>query len=78
MPADSDEDGDVDGVDFGVFASCFNKSGNPPKTGGCTPAQGAKFDFDNDGDVDGVDFGKFSSCFNGSGKPPGSPGCPQS
>jgi hypothetical protein len=33
--ADFDEDGDVDGVDFATFASCFNKAGNPPRTLGC-------------------------------------------
>ena len=23
---------DVDGVDFSVFASCYNKAGNPPRS----------------------------------------------
>lgn len=27
---DIDRDGDVHGMDFGVFAGCFNGSGNPP------------------------------------------------
>ena len=27
-----DCNGDVDGVDFSVFASCFNNAGNPPRT----------------------------------------------
>ena len=78
VPADCDEDGDVDGVDFSVFASCFNKAGNPPRTLGCSGAQGTKLDFDNDGDVDGVDFSKFASCFNKAGNPPRTLGCPQS
>jgi hypothetical protein len=77
VPADCDEDGDVDGIDFAVFASCFNKAGNPPRTLGCSPAQGDKLDFDNDGDVDGVDFSSFASCFNKAGNPPRSLGCPQ-
>ena len=33
--ADQEFDEDVDGVDFAVFASCFNKTGNPPRTLGC-------------------------------------------
>jgi hypothetical protein len=33
--ADFDEDGDVDGIDFATFASCFNKAGNPPRTLNC-------------------------------------------
>jgi hypothetical protein len=65
---DADDDGDVDGVDFGVFASCFNKAGNPPRTQGC--ADPNRFDRDSDGDIDGVDFGFFASCFNGAGKFP--------
>ena len=33
--ADFDEDCDVDGIDFAVFASCYNKAGNPPRSLGC-------------------------------------------
>jgi hypothetical protein len=77
VPADCDEDGDVDGVDFSVFASCFNKAGNPPRTLGCSAGQGNKLDFDDDGDVDGVDFSVFASCFNKAGNPPRTLGCPQ-
>jgi hypothetical protein len=72
---DRDKDGDVDGVDFSVFASCFNKAGNPPRTLGCTAADGSAFDQDGDGDVDGVDFAKFASCFNKAGNPPRKTGC---
>lgn len=64
VPADLDEDGDVDGSDFGLFAGCFNGSGNPT-TPACTEA-----DLNGDNSVDGVDFGLFSGCFNGSGNPP--------
>lgn len=77
VPADNDGDGDVDGVDFGVFASCFNKAGNLPRTLGCNSGAQDGFDFDDDGDVDGVDFSSFASCFNGAGNPPRSLGCPQ-
>ena len=71
IPQDFDSDGDVDGVDFGVFASCFNGAGKPPKiSSSCTIEQADASDSDNDGDVDGVDFGVFASCYNGSGKPP--------
>jgi hypothetical protein len=74
-PQDRDKDGDVDGVDFAIFASCFNKAGNPPRTLGCTTADGEAFDTDNDGDVDGVDFAVFASCFNKAGNTPRAPGC---
>jgi hypothetical protein len=77
VPADVDCDRDVDGVDFATFASCFNGSGKPPRTLGCTSAQSRQLDSDSDTDVDGVDFSKFASCFNGAGKPPRSLGCPQ-
>jgi hypothetical protein len=72
---DRDVDGDVDGVDFSVFASCFNKAGNPPRTVGCSPADASAFDQDGDNDVDGVDFSVFASCFNKAGNPPRSTGC---
>jgi hypothetical protein len=64
-PADYDCDGDVDGVDYGMFASCFNGTGNPIAAG-CE-----RVDIDGDHSVDGVDYGLFASCFNGSGNPPG-------
>jgi len=77
VPADRDFDGDVDGVDFAKFASCFNKAGNPPRTIGCPVDDAGAFDFDGDMDVDGVDFGKFAACFNKAGNPPRTLGCPQ-
>ena len=56
IPGDFDNDGDVDGVDLGVFAFDFANSpqGGPPF---------AQADFDEDGDVDGVDLGVFSFSF---------------
>ena len=56
IPGDFDGDGDVDGVDLGVFAFDFANSpeGGPPF---------AQADFDEDGDVDGVDLGVFSFSF---------------
>lgn len=65
--ADLDCDGDVDGSDFGLFASCFNGTGSAVSDV-CRNA-----DLDDDGSVDGVDFGLFSACFNGSGNPPACP-----
>ena len=75
--ADFDADGDVDGFDFTLFAACFNKSGNPPRTESCLPEDRLAFDTDSDGDVDGIDFTSFASCFNKSGNPPRTLGCPQ-
>jgi hypothetical protein len=74
--ADCDGDGDVDGVDFAKFASCYNMAGNPPRTLGCSAIEGDKFDFDGDADVDGLDFATFASCFNKAGNPPRTAGCP--
>jgi hypothetical protein len=73
--ADLDQDCDVDGTEYAVFASCFNGAGNPPRTLGCTTGQAETFDTDDDNDVDGVDFAKFASCFNGAGKPARVSGC---
>jgi hypothetical protein len=61
---DFDGDGDVDGADYGVFAGCFNGTGNPINSG-CSQA-----DLNGDNAVDGVDYGLFASCFNGTGNPP--------
>jgi hypothetical protein len=67
---DSDSDGDVDGIDFSAFSSCYNMAGNPPRTFGCPNPE--IFDNDLDGDIDGVDFSHFASCFNGAGRDPAS------
>jgi hypothetical protein len=77
IPADTDCDGDVDGIDFAVFASCFNGAGQPPRTTNCTTDESDRFDFDGDSDVDGVDFSKFASCYNGAGNPTRTLNCPQ-
>jgi hypothetical protein len=63
-PGDFDLDGDVDGADYGVFAGCFNGTGNPINPG-CDTA-----DINNDNSVDGADYGIFAGCFNGSGNRP--------
>ena len=62
IEGDFDMDGDVDGVDLGVFGFSFANSpqGGPPFADG---------DFDMDGDVDGVDLGVFG--FNFVNFPPG-------
>jgi hypothetical protein len=65
--ADLDRDGDVDGGDFGLFAGCFNGTGNA-FADGCGGA-----DLNGDLSVDGLDYGLFAACFNGSGNPPGCP-----
>jgi hypothetical protein len=75
VPADMDGDGDVDGLDFSVFASCYNGAGKPPRSG-CSAEQLNALDFDADTDVDGADFISFAACFNGAGKPPRLIGCP--
>lgn len=48
LPGDFDEDGDVDGVDFGIWQANYSTAS------GATLGTG---DADGDGDVDGVDFG---------------------
>ena len=48
IPGDFDGDGDVDGVDFGIWQASY------PMASGATLGTG---DADGDGDVDGVDFG---------------------
>ena len=65
-PGDLDSDLDVDAIDFSMFATCFNKAGNSPRS----DCPNGMADLDNDGDVDGVDFGVFASCFNKAGNPP--------
>ncbi len=50
---DSDNDGDLDNLDFAIFADCFNQAGNPPR---CEYREAVMFDADADGDVDNLDF----------------------
>jgi len=59
-PADFDDDGDVDLVDFITFQLCFVGSNNP-RAPGC-----ARPDLDGDGDVDLADFLIFQQHFTGS------------
>ena len=68
IPGDFDGDGDVDGVDLGVFSFDFANSpqGGPPF---------AASDFDEDGDVDGVDLGVFSFSF--ANNPPAASAVPE-
>lgn len=61
---DFDGDGDVDGVDYAVFAGCFNGTGTPVAAG-CEAE-----DLNGDAYVDGADFSLFAACFNGSADPP--------
>ena len=59
-PADFDDDGDVDLVDFITFQLCFVGSNNPRGPGCARP------DLDRDGDVDLADFLIFQQHFTGS------------
>ena len=61
LPADQDDDGDVDMADFEVFNNCMNLSGPAILyVEGCEKA-----DVDADMDVDQADFGKWQECFTG-------------
>jgi hypothetical protein len=53
LTGDIDGDGDVDGVDFGIFAPSYGSLAGQPK-------YNLICDLDRDGDVDGVDFGLFA------------------
>ena len=68
VPADLDDDGDVDLDDFGLFQPCVSGPGISPAPG-CEDR-----DCDADRDVDQSDFGLFQRCFSGAGKPTNS-GC---
>lgn len=56
FPGDCDNDGDIDIIDFGIFADSF---GTKPGDPNYNPRK----DFDNDGDVDIIDFGLFADNF---------------
>jgi hypothetical protein len=65
VPADFDQDADVDLSDFSRFQACFNGPNRLLAGPNCVKAD---LDFDND--VDLADFGMFQSCFNGPNRPP--------
>lgn len=56
---DYDHDGDVDDIDFRVFAEC----GSGPKIPIRRECADRDLDFDND--IDSTDFGIFQRCFSG-------------
>jgi hypothetical protein len=68
IPADFDNDGDVDGDDVDAFEACASGPGVP-----LPPACDAR-DFDNDGDADQSDLGIVQRCYTGENVP-GDPGC---
>ncbi len=83
VPADFNNDGDVDGDDFMLFVACVTGPAIPYGVAvppGCGLTFGAnnvlEADLDADGDVDHDDFGVFQRCFSGAGVL-GNPGCAQ-
>jgi hypothetical protein len=62
---DLDADGDVDGDDLTLLASCKTRDRVPHS--GTPTCQAA--DFDADGDADGDDFGVYQRCFSGANVP---------
>lgn len=58
-PADCDDDGDIDLVDYACFFNCISGPGGGVQSG-CEP-----FDFDFDADVDIEDFNQFQTSFTG-------------
>lgn len=60
---DIDQDGDVDGADFALFAVCLAGPDVLAPPPGATPEQFARADLDGDGDVDVVDFAEFQTVF---------------
>ena len=70
IPADLDDDGDVDMEDFAVFQLCLTGSGEPVSNA-CQLA-----DLEKDGDVDQMDLERFLACLIVSGPDrPGDPSC---
>jgi len=62
LPADLDQDCDVDRSDFNIFTACLSGS-SVPWGSGCDGS-----DLDEDGDVDQLDFGMFQRCYSGADK----------
>jgi len=62
IPADFDDDHDVDGEDLAFFEDCATGPAVGPLPPGCEDA-----DFDEDQDVDQEDFGVFQRCLSGEG-----------
>jgi hypothetical protein len=65
VPADFDNDMDVDQTDFGLLQKCLSGTGEF-YSAGCEAC-----DLDNDSDVDENDFGAFQSCISGPNQAPG-------
>lgn len=63
---DFDFDGDVDFVDFIVFATCLAGPEVPVPPPSCSPAEFAQADCQGDNDVDLADFALFQTTFGGS------------
>jgi hypothetical protein len=65
--ADTDQDGDVDQLDFAFFQICFSGSGNPfpeePSYCSCLDVEG--WDGNPDGDIDSADLVLFEDCASG-------------
>ena len=65
LPGDSDEDGDVDLVDFSVFFGCLGGPGNSTPPSGCSQEAFDACDLDDDNDVDLGDYATFQAAFTG-------------
>jgi len=59
--ADSNLDGDVDQVDFGIFQACYTGELAPPTL----PAECKCFDQDRNGTINSQDYAKFAACVTG-------------
>ncbi len=64
VPADFDQDDDVDLTDFAMFQQCFNGPNVAPAQPACETR-----DLDGDADVDLADFTQFQACYNGANRP---------
>ena len=60
VPADFDQDGDVDLSDFATFALCYGGAGMTTPPPSCDPGDFDKTDLDDDNDVDLSDFATFA------------------